>query len=51
MHVTATKQALTALNTLLCCAGTDSQVFAAICFVWPQLEVAAKTVAYRTFVL
>jgi hypothetical protein len=41
MHVAATKQALTALNMLLCGADTESQASAAICFVRPQLEVAA----------
>jgi hypothetical protein len=48
MHVSATKQALTTLNTLLCCADTGSQAFAAICIVQSQLALAAKTVAYST---
>jgi hypothetical protein len=45
MHVSAIKQALTTLNTLLCCADTGSQASIAICFVLPQLELAAKTVS------
>jgi hypothetical protein len=49
MHVSATKQALTTPNTLLCGAYTGSQASAAICIVRPQLAVAAaKTVAYST---
>jgi hypothetical protein len=45
MHVSATKQALTTPNTLLCSADTGSQAFAAFCIVRSQLALAAKTVA------
>jgi hypothetical protein len=48
MHVSANKQALTTLNTLLCCADTGSQASTAICIVRPQLALATKTVAYST---
>jgi len=48
MHVSATKQALTTLNMLLCCADTGSQASAVICIVRPQLALAAKTAAYST---
>ena len=48
MHVSATKQALTTLNTLLCCADTGSQASAAICIVRPHLAMAAKTAVNST---